>query len=101
MRRLVPIGVVLLILSVSAPASGQGIDPQFQADVEKLIEVTGAGRIGAQMASLVSRRLIDNVRKAQPNIPERAIAIISEVLDSEYSKAFTAPDGLRARSRSG
>lgn len=98
MPRLMPAGVVVLLtLFLSQTANGQVLDTRFQADIEKLLEVTGAGAVGAQMATLVSNQMIDAMKQAQPGTPERAIAIVKEVLSSEFSRAFEGPDGLRGK----
>lgn len=99
MRRIVSAAaaVALLTLSLAAAANGQEIDPKFRADLERLIDVTGAGGVGAQMAGVVSGRVIEGLRKAQPNVPDRAVATVTEVVVAEFSKAFAAPEGLRAK----
>jgi hypothetical protein len=89
--------VVLLMLSLASTANGQEIDPKFRADLERLIDITGAGGVGAQMAGVVSGRVVENIRKSQPNVPDRAVAIVTEVVVAEFSKAFAAPEGLRSK----
>jgi uncharacterized protein len=87
--------LVLLLLGQSARA--QTIEPAFRADIEKLQEITGSAALGTQLARLVSAQMLDNLKKARPDIPERAFAITSEVIEVEFSKAFTGPDGLNSR----
>jgi hypothetical protein len=84
----------LLTLWLAAPTQAQTLDPRFRADIEKLMEVTGAGNIGTQMASLSANQIIQMVRTAQPEIPERAFTIIRETLDAEFSRAFTGDGEL-------
>lgn len=88
---------VLMVLSMSHPVRGQVGDARLRADIERLLDVTGVGALGAQMATVVSNQMIDALKKTQPNLPDRAVALIKETLSSEFSKGFTAPDGLRAR----
>ncbi len=87
-RRLVIAALTLAGFVLSTPAQAQAIDPQFRADIESLLQVTGAGSLGAQMAMLVSNQVIDSMKKAQPNVPERVATIVKETLNAEFSKAF-------------
>ena len=90
------IAIVFAILISAATASAQVPDEQSRADIEKLLDVTGASALGTQMATLLSNQLLDSMSKSNPNVPARAVAIIKEVLSTEFERAFTAPDGLRA-----
>lgn len=86
--------VLATALLFCRPASGQTIDPSFEADIKTLMELTGAAALGTQMASLASRQVFDAMRRSQPNVSERAIEVAREVLDAEFAKAFSAPDGV-------
>jgi len=92
-------GVVLVVLLCAVPgaASAQTTDPQFRADIEKLMQVTGAANLGTQMANLAAGQLIDRMKQVQPGTPDRVFEIIREVLNSEFSQAFVAPDGLQSK----
>ena len=92
--------VLIVLLSVTVPSTivnAQTIDPQFRADIERLMDLTGQASIGAQMASLVLRNVLDGMKRAKPDIPDRVIAITTEVLNAEFSKAFAAPDGINGQ----
>jgi hypothetical protein len=88
---------IVMMLSLSPAANGQSTDAAFRADIEKLMEVTGTSAIATQIATLTSNQIIDAMRQGQPNVPERAIVIIKEVLNGELSRAFAAPDGVMAK----
>jgi hypothetical protein len=92
-------GVVLLAVIVAWPSAsaGQELDPAFKADIEKLMEVTGAARIGEQMATLVSNQLVDMFRSQPGGVPERTAEIIRDLLESEFSQGLRGPDGMLAR----
>jgi hypothetical protein len=87
-RRLVIAALTLAGFVLSTPARAQAIDPQFRSDIESLLQVTGAGSLGAQMAMLVSNQVIDSMKKAQPNVPERVATIVKETLNAEFTTAF-------------
>jgi uncharacterized protein len=93
MRRILVAAACAALLGPRA-ASGQTIEPSFRADIEKLLEVTGAAQMGTQIASIISGQIINGLKTSQPSVPDRALDLAKSVLDSEFAKAFSAPDGL-------
>jgi hypothetical protein len=97
-RRLAVCGLILGVALLGAlPAAAQTIDPEFKADIERLLDVSGASAMGVQMANLATASVINGLKQMQPGVPERAFTIVQEVLGEEFSRAFTAPDGIRAK----
>lgn len=88
MTRLLTAALLAGALACSTPVSAQTIEPQFRADIERLLQVTGAAALGVQMATLVSDQVIDSMRQTQPGMPERAATIVKETLNVEFTKAF-------------
>ena len=78
----------LIVLTAAGAARAQEPDPAFRADVAKLLEVSGASALGAQMANMVSTAMLDNMRKTQPEVPDRFVAVVKEVLAAEFAQAF-------------
>lgn len=97
MSRAIKFAAAVIVLCIAPAAHAQDADARFRADVEKLLEVTGAAALGTQLATLVSNQVLDSMKQQQPDIPERAIALIKEVLNAEFSKAFEGPGGMRAQ----
>ena len=90
-HRLLTAALALVGLVLATPARGQAaIDPQFRADIETLFQVTGAGALGVQMATMASNSVIDAMRQSQPDVPERAVTVVKETLSGEFVKAFEA-----------
>ena len=89
------LGAVLLLLPFS-PAAAQTaappIDPSFRADIERLMEITGASSLATQLANTVSSALIEGIRQRQPDVPDRLVTIVKEVLSDEFAKGFTSSD---------
>lgn len=85
---------VLLVLGAPQAARAQAVDPSFEADILKLMEVTGSVRMGEQMAVLISTEVMNGFRKAHPQVPARAFDIVEEVVQGEFATALSAPDGL-------
>jgi hypothetical protein len=91
MNALVRICAVVLLLTsfAAAPAHGQEVNPAFRADIEKLLQVTGADKLGLQMANMAAGSVIDAMRRSSPtNVPDRMVEVIKNVLSTEFSAAF-------------
>jgi len=88
--------VAVVLVALSGSASAQSVDARFRAAIERLLEVTRAAALGSQIATIASNSMIDAMRKAQPEVPERAVAIVKEVLSAEFERAFSGPDGIMA-----
>jgi hypothetical protein len=84
-----PLVVVCLLFTIllTRSAAAETIDDAFRADIEKLMDVTGVGALAAQMATLTSNAMVDAMKQTRPEVPDRAIAIVKEVLNEEFRKA--------------
>ena len=92
MSRLVcAVAVAASALLCCSSASAQEIDAAYRADLEKLLDVSGAASLGSKMAEITSAQLIDAMKKNQPDAPPRAFEIIREVLLAEFSHFFDDP----------
>ena len=91
-----PLGAmaVLALLAFAPSVNAQTKDDAFRRDIGKLLDVTGASALGTQMATMMSNQVIDSMSRAQPNLPERVVVIVKETLNTEFARAFNAPDGL-------
>lgn len=97
MSRGIRIAALLIVLCIATTAHAQDGNARFRADVEKLLEVTGAAALGTQMATLVSNQFIEAMKQQGPFVPEGAISLIKKVLNGEFSEAFDGPDGIGAK----
>jgi hypothetical protein len=87
--------VLFMLVLPAHAARAQDVDQELRVEIERLLEVTGAGAIGSQMAGIMVDQMTEAMKRRQPQAPERAIAIVKEVLNTEFSRAFAAPGGLR------
>lgn len=83
------------------------VDSTLRADILELLEVTGASKVGVQMGAAMSQMMLQQLRIADPSIPERLIVIAQEevvaIIDAEigdlmdlivplYAKRLTRED---------
>lgn len=89
---------IVLFLVVAGAASGQSLGEVAarsaaqspNADVQKLLEVSGALKLGRQMASLTAEQVMKAMAAAGPEMPARARQIVTELIDAEFERAFVA-----------
>jgi len=92
--RLVFLNVCLLaLLTPGATAIAQTPDPTLNSDIMKLLNYTGATSLSAQLATLMTRAIIQQTKAPQAT----AGAIVSEVVQSTLASHTNGPNGLVAR----
>lgn len=76
--------VVLLLLAFGGHAHAQAVDPAYEKDALRLLEMTGAQRLGEQMLDAVMNSVGQSLRQANPNIPQRVVDIAGETARDLY-----------------
>jgi hypothetical protein len=74
---------------VAAPVAADDLSPQKRADIERLLEMTGATRIGRQMTAVLAAHMAQSLRQSHPEIPQKAL----DVLPEEVGAVFEANIG--------
>lgn len=75
--------------SLAAGAAADDLTPQKRADIERLLEMTGATKIGAQFATLSAAHMVQSLKQSHPEIPQKAL----EALPAEVGAVFEANIG--------
>lgn len=88
--------LVLALLLAPRSLCAQDTDPQFRADTESLLQLNGSADVGA-VAKVVAVQLVEAMKRTRPDLPDRTLGIVTEVITAEFSKAFVAPGGVRDR----
>jgi hypothetical protein len=94
LRRIALPVVCVIALLQARPAIGQTPDDSIRPDIEKLMQLTGSAQMATQMVSTLIAQIVDGMKTSQPNIPERALAIAREVLETELTKGFSGPQSM-------
>jgi hypothetical protein len=79
---------------LGSPAAAQQPDPAFLKDVHRLLELTGALKMGQQMASMVAAQVMEAVGAGRAAVPPRASQLVKEIVDDEFRKAFAPGGGM-------
>lgn len=78
--------MIVLLAMFSVSSFGDELSHEKRADIEKLLEMTGALAIGKQMGVAVAGQIAQVLRKARPDIPERVLSALPEVVDGVISE---------------
>lgn len=81
--RLVTLALLLLI---AGPASADELTASKRADIERLLQMTGALDIGKQMSAAVVNQMTKVVRQARPDIPSQVMAVMSDEINAVVSE---------------
>lgn len=96
MSRRVRIAILALALIqvAASQALAQTQDQRFRASIREMIEASGAAVRGAEFASLMAVPMFEMLKRARPDIPDRAFAIVREELAAEFAR-MDGPDGIQ------
>ena len=75
--------------SLGAGAAADDLTPQKRADIERLLEMTGATRLGKQLAVLSAGPMVQSLKERHPGIPQKAL----DALPEEVGAVFEANIG--------
>lgn len=89
--------MLLFVVGVACPTAAQPASTSpAGAEIDRLMDLTGTSTLGAQAASLVFNQMLSDLVRTQPNVPERAVTGVKDVIRRELEVAFLAPE-LRAK----
>jgi hypothetical protein len=85
-----------LVLALAAPAiaAADPLTPAKRADIARLIAMAGGSNIAGQFAAIASRQFFGMLKASQPQIPDRAIAIMEREMNILFTEQLDAPGGL-------
>lgn len=85
-----PIVVVATLVAGAVPAQlkAQETDPEVKASIEKLMEVTGAVKMGKQMAHAVALQMTAVLKQGRPSMDEETLQLLNEVVEEELETVF-------------
>jgi hypothetical protein len=74
--------IAMLALVFARPAGAEELSPEKQADIERLLEVTGALAVGQQMSSAVVGQLVEALKASRADIPDRVLDLLPAEVDA-------------------
>lgn len=91
LRHAVVAAAMLLSVSGAVLADGPQIPAQKRAEIEKLLKVTGTLELSQRLSTVMVAQLTSVLRAAHPNIPQKALDALPEVVNgviAEHMGAF-------------
>ena len=83
--------VLLAVFSSLVPvAAADELTPQKRADIERLLEMTGATKVGKQMAALSTAHMIQSLKLTHPGIPPKALEFLPEEVGAVFDAHIPA-----------
>ena len=89
--------ILALAFAVPALSWGDDLTPEKQADIRRLIGVTGGARLATQFADATARSMTATLRKSRADIPERFYAVVNRELTALFQERMDTPGGLVER----
>lgn len=94
MRRTAMLLGILLTLVGSYARAAERISPAKETDIRRLLEATGATRIGTVMTQSVVRQMGDAFRQSRPDLPAGLIDSMSQDVGKIFGEAMNVKGGL-------
>jgi uncharacterized protein len=86
-----------LVLAALCPARAEDLTPQKQADIRRLLEVSGGASGGRLMSQTLTRQVIASLRQKRPDIPAQTLVVVERELTAVMKQTLDGPNGLLER----
>lgn len=85
-------GVLLMLSAVCSAA--EPLTPEKMQDTKKLLEVTGALKVGQSMSEAIVNQMSQSLKKARPDIPDKAFGVIASEVNKTIADEIANKNGL-------
>lgn len=82
------------ITALGGTALADELTPAKQADIKLLLASSGGTTVGKTMATQMTRRIVETLRRTRPDIPVHTLAIVEREVVKMFTETFDAPGGL-------
>ena len=94
MRRMPAVITLLAVLAASSVSCAEeALTETKRADIERLIQMTGALKIGQMFASTMTRQFEQTLRKLRPDIPTELFGVVAEEVQKTIDESMVAKGG--------
>jgi hypothetical protein len=83
---------IALFLTVTVNA--QQVSDEMRADITKLLDTTGALKIGEQVGSMISQQIITAMNAQNANVPTAATDLVIEVVRGHISSFISSEESI-------
>ncbi|MBI1397240.1 MAG: DUF2059 domain-containing protein [Betaproteobacteria bacterium] len=86
--------VVILVIALLAAAPpgalADDLSPEKRADIERLLEMTGALSIAQQMSDMVVTEFTNSLRQSRPDVPKEVLDLLPEIIHETFAAKMGA-----------
>lgn len=84
----------ILACLLGTTALADELTPAKQADIKLLLASSGGATVGKKMASIMTRQIVETLRRTRPDIPVHSLAIVEREVVKMFTETFDAPGGV-------
>ncbi len=95
--RLVLSLALCLVLAALCPARADELTPQKQADIKRLLEVSGGAALSKQMPAAITRQVVLGLKQKRPDIPAQSLAVVEREVMAVMKEKLDGPGGMLDR----
>jgi uncharacterized protein len=77
--------LALSLLLLAPAASAEEMSAEKRADIEKLIQITGAANVGKQMAGMAAGQMVQLIKQARPDIPAKTLDVVPREVEAVFA----------------
>ncbi|MBC7982410.1 MAG: DUF2059 domain-containing protein [Candidatus Obscuribacterales bacterium] len=78
------LAIAMLVTAVPQFTFAEELTTAKRADIERLLEMTGATALGKQMATAVVAQMAQSIKQARPDVPQRVIDVLPEEVGAVF-----------------
>ena len=82
------------VSALGSAALADELTPAKQADIKLLLASSGGATVGKSMATQLTRRIVETLRRTRPDIPVHTLAIVEREVIKMFTETFDAPGGV-------
>ncbi|HWR04715.1 MAG TPA: DUF2059 domain-containing protein [Humidesulfovibrio sp.] len=86
-----------LALVALCPARADELTPQKQADIQRLLDVSGGAALGKQLPAVITRQVVLSLKQKRPDIPAQSLAVVEREVMAVMKQKLEGPGGMLDR----
>lgn len=72
----------LILIAGTQVSAADTVPPEKRAEIEKLLELTGALKLGQQLSAAMVTNFSNSLKASHPNIPQKALDVLPEEVNA-------------------
>jgi hypothetical protein len=94
MKKLASALFVLFLASAIQVHADENLTPEKRENIKRLLEVTGAMKVGQLMSEAVVKQMTESIKKVRPEISSSTFDIVADEVNKTISEGMVAKGGF-------